>query len=56
MFLGEPFLTSAFGYLEWPFIGEFEWATAVLFDTGVFLVVIGATLTVIDLLADMGEG
>ena len=56
MALGEPFLTSAFGYLEWPFIGEFEWATAVLFDTGVFLVVIGATLTVIDLLADMGEG
>ena len=56
MALGEPFLTSAFGYLEWPFIGEFEWATAVLFDVGVFLVVIGATLTVIDLLADMGEG
>ena len=55
MALGEPFLTSAFGYLEWPFIGEFEWATAVFFDTGVFLVVIGATLTIIDLLADMGE-
>ena len=55
MALGEPFLTSAFGYLQWPFIGEFEWATAVFFDTGVFLVVIGATLTIIDLLADMGE-
>ena len=54
MALGEPFLTSAFGYLHWPFIGEFEWATAVFFDTGVFLVVIGATLTIIDLLADMG--
>lgn len=52
MFFGEPFLKSAFGYLEWPFIGEFEWATAVLFDTGVFLVVVGTTLTIIDLLAD----
>ncbi len=56
MALGEPFLTSAFGYLHWPFIGEFEWATAVFFDMGVFLIVIGATLTIIDLLADMGEG
>ena len=52
MLLGRGFLTSAYGYLHWPLIGEFEWATAVLFDAGVFLVVVGTTLTIIDLLAE----
>ncbi len=46
------FLQSDYGYLTWPWIGEFEWATAVAFDVGVFLVVIGTTITIIDLLAD----
>ena len=52
MLVGAGFLTSAFGHLHWPLIGEFEWATAVLFDAGVFLVVVGTTLTIIDLLAE----
>jgi multicomponent Na+:H+ antiporter subunit B len=52
MLAGQGFLESAYGYREWPLIGEFEWATAVLFDAGVFLVVVGATLTIIDLLAE----
>ena len=57
MLFGRPFLTSAHGHLNWPLIGEFEWATAVLFDAGVFLVVVGTTLTIIDLLAeDEGPG
>lgn len=51
MLLGAGFLESSYGYLTWPLIGEFEWATAVLFDAGVFLVVVGSTLTIIDLLA-----
>lgn len=55
MLWGNGFLTSAFGYVTWPFIGEFEWATAALFDLGVFLVVIGATLTIINLLAETKE-
>lgn len=55
MLLGLPFLTSAYGYLTWPLIGEFEWATAVAFDLGVFLVVIGVTVTIIDLLAEQRE-
>lgn len=55
MFLGEPFLRSAHGYLTWPLIGEFEWSTAVLFDAGVFLVVVGTTITIIDLLAEEGN-
>lgn len=57
MLLGESFLESAYGYLTWPLIGEFEWATAVLFDLGVLLVVVGGTLTIIDALAeDVGGG
>ena len=52
MFLGEPFLRSAHGYLTWPLIGRFEWSTAVVFDAGVFLVVVGTTITIIDLLAE----
>ena len=51
MLLGYPFLRSAHGYGRLPLIGEFEWSTAVLFDAGVFLVVVGTTITIIDLLA-----
>ncbi|MEC7762361.1 MAG: monovalent cation/H+ antiporter subunit A [Pseudomonadota bacterium] len=41
---GKPFLTSAFGYFEFPPIEEFELATAMLFDLGVFLTVLGAVM------------
>jgi len=41
---GKPFLTSAFGYIHWPPIEEFEWATAMAFDLGVFLTVLGAVM------------
>ena len=51
LFFGLPFLKSAHDYVTWPLIGEFEWATAVLFDMGVFIVVVGTTLTIIELLA-----
>ncbi|MBD9481845.1 monovalent cation/H+ antiporter subunit A [Pseudomonas sp. PDM14] len=37
------FLTSAFGHFELPLVGEVELATAMLFDLGVYLTVIGAT-------------
>lgn len=52
MLFGQQFLKSAYGYLTWPLIGEFEWASAVVFDAGVFLVVVGVTLTIIELLAE----
>jgi multisubunit Na+/H+ antiporter MnhB subunit len=52
IFYGLPFLTSRHGELRWPFVGELEWASAALFDLGVFLVVIGVTLTIINLLAE----
>jgi multicomponent K+:H+ antiporter subunit A len=41
---GRPFLTSAHGHPSVPFIGELPLATAALFDLGVYLAVVGATL------------
>lgn len=41
---GKPFLTSAYGYIHLPPIEEFEWATAIAFDLGVFLAVLGAVM------------
>jgi multicomponent K+:H+ antiporter subunit A len=43
-FADRPFLTSAFGYVTiWP-LEKFELATAMLFDVGVFLTVVGAVM------------
>ncbi|TFH88678.1 monovalent cation/H+ antiporter subunit A [Billgrantia azerbaijanica] len=44
---GYPFLTSAFGHFHLPLIGDIELATAMLFDLGVFLAVVGATLMIL---------
>lgn len=41
---GRPFLTSSFGYLTWPVVGTFEVASAMAFDLGVFLTVVGVML------------
>jgi multicomponent K+:H+ antiporter subunit A len=45
--LGYPFLTSAFTYLKWPIVGKFEVASAMMFDLGVFLVVVGSTVMIL---------
>ena len=44
---GYPFLTSSFGHFSLPLIGEFELASAMIFDLGVYLVVVGATLLIL---------
>ncbi|WP_018885655.1 Na+/H+ antiporter subunit A [Paenibacillus massiliensis] len=44
---GAAFLSHAFGYFELPLLGKTELATAVLFDLGVYLTVIGVTMTII---------
>ncbi|MCP5142620.1 MAG: monovalent cation/H+ antiporter subunit A [Gammaproteobacteria bacterium] len=44
---GHPFLTSTFTHLHWPIVGEFEIASAMAFDLGVYLVVVGATLLIL---------
>lgn len=51
-FFGKNFLTSWFAHMHWPIVGEFEIATAILFDLGVYLTVIGATLMI---LANFGQ-
>ncbi len=42
-----PFMTTSFGHFHWPLIGEFELASAMAFDLGVYLVVVGATLLIL---------
>lgn len=49
---GYPFLTSAFGHFHIPLIGDVELATALFFDLGVYLTVVGATLMI---LANLGK-
>jgi multicomponent Na+:H+ antiporter subunit A len=44
---GVPFLSHSFGYFDLPLLGETELATAVLFDLGVYLAVVGVTMTII---------
>ena len=47
-----PFLTHTFSYVELPILGETSLATAVLFDLGVYLVVIGVTMTIIQTIGE----
>jgi multicomponent K+:H+ antiporter subunit A len=41
---GYPFLTSYFQYMRLPFVGDVPTASALLFDLGVFALVVGATV------------
>ncbi len=49
---GRPFLTTWFDYFSLPIVGKFELASALVFDLGVYLTVIGATLLI---LANLGK-
>ena len=42
-----PFLSQTYGYFELPILGKTELATALIFDTGVALAVIGSAVTII---------
>jgi multicomponent K+:H+ antiporter subunit A len=55
LILGYPFLTTSFGHFDWALVGEFELATAMVFDFGVWLVVVGATLLVLIYLGQMHD-
>ncbi|WP_333839799.1 MnhB domain-containing protein, partial [Pelomicrobium sp.] len=50
-FFGYPFLTSTYGHLHLPLLGDLELASAVIFDLGVYLTVVGATLVYLTRLA-----
>lgn len=51
-FFDKPFMTTWFDYFDIPLIGEIELASALVFDLGVYLTVIGATLLI---LANLGK-
>lgn len=55
MLFGHPFLTTTFTYLTWPVVGKFEIASAIAFDLGVFLVVIGATVIILVQLGKLSD-
>jgi multicomponent K+:H+ antiporter subunit A len=52
---GAPFLTSSFDHFHLPLIGEFELATAMLFDLGVACVVVGAVMMALAQLAHVAQ-
>ena len=47
MLFGVPFLTSAVAHFKVPVIGEIHLASAIAFDLGVFLVVLGSTVLIL---------
>ncbi|MEN0037406.1 MAG: monovalent cation/H+ antiporter subunit A [Cellvibrio sp.] len=52
---GYPFLTTAFTHVHIPLIGDIELATALLFDVGVYLAVVGATLLMLSQLGNLAQ-
>lgn len=47
LFFKQPFLTHTFGHFNIPIFGSVELATAMIFDIGVYLTVLGVTITII---------
>lgn len=47
LFFDQPFLNQSFGIVDLPLVGEVELATAVLFDLGVYLAVVGTAVVII---------
>lgn len=43
----ESFLSHTYGYFHFPIFGKIELATAMLFDIGVYITVLGVTITII---------
>lgn len=52
MFIGEPFFTHFFDYFNLPLLGKTSLHTAALFDLGVYLVVVGVTMTIIQTIGE----
>ncbi|EDN9506378.1 Na(+)/H(+) antiporter subunit B [Listeria monocytogenes] len=52
IFTGYPFLTHKFGHVDLPILGDTALHTATLFDLGVYLVVVGVTLTIIQTIGE----
>ncbi len=51
LLLGHPFLTTHTAHVTWPLVGEVHLPSAAIFDLGVFVVVVGATLLLLTAIA-----
>ncbi|HMN63829.1 MAG TPA: monovalent cation/H+ antiporter subunit A [Burkholderiaceae bacterium] len=54
-FFGAPFLTSSYDYPLWPVVGAVPLASAAVFDLGVYLTVVGATMVALVSIAKLGR-
>ena len=54
-FFGAPFLTSSYDYPLWPVVGAVPLASAAVFDLGVYLTVVGATMVALVSIAKLGQ-
>ncbi|TCJ04824.1 Na(+)/H(+) antiporter subunit B [Cytobacillus praedii] len=52
LFFNVPLLTHAFGHVDLPILGDTALHTATIFDLGVFLVVVGVTMTIIQTIGE----
>ncbi|MFB7158285.1 MULTISPECIES: Na(+)/H(+) antiporter subunit B [unclassified Lysinibacillus] len=52
MFVGKPFFTHFFDNFDLPLLGKQSLHTAMLFDSGVYLVVVGVTMTIIQTIGE----
>ncbi len=52
LLVGYPFLTSAIGHYSFPLLGEIELVTAMGFDIGIYLVVVGTSFGIIRTIAE----
>ncbi len=50
IFFDVPFFTHAYDYFNLPLLGKTSIHTAMFFDTGVYLVVVGVTMTIIQMI------
>ena len=55
-YFGAPFLTSAHDHFHPPLIGDLELASAMIFDIGVLMVVVGITLVILVRLGEQSAG
>ena len=51
-FFGKPLMTHVFEYVDLPILGHISLHTAVLFDLGVYLVVVGTAMTIIQTIGE----
>ncbi|MBX3420117.1 MAG: monovalent cation/H+ antiporter subunit A [Pirellulaceae bacterium] len=53
--MGYPFLTNAHGHIHLPVLGDLAWSSAMAFDAGVLMAVVGALMLTLANLARMGR-